>query len=249
MAYVAQGAYVSINGIDLSGVLKSVKVSGTADVMDASTLADTPARKFQKGLITHEVTGEGFFKASDTTAEDANGLLQTALTNLTGDFLMLVAPEGTTEGLPAQMANLKHTRYEVDEVVGELLMATFAGNTTKTDTAEEFQNGIVLFSDTVTGATNGATYDAGGSSTGWFLQIQMNAGDDTAQLILQHSTNGSVWADLYDIAGDVGNLAPDTAYQFSDTNDAVNRYLRLKVSGIAGTSNVIIAGLRLEYHG
>lgn len=258
MASVAQGSFVAINGIDLSGVLKKIDIKASAELKDSTTLGDTVANKFTKGLTTHSVSGEGFFKSSATPSEDANTLLQTALTNQsTKNYLLMVAKDGTTEGNVAECLNLVHASYSIEETVGELLMANFEGNDTAaaqadagtSQTGESYQLCVVLFSDTATGAVNGASYDAGGSATGWFLQVQMLDGDDAATLKLQHSTNNSTWADLYDIGGSYGDLSQNTAYQFSSTSDSVNRYTRLIVTAIAGTTNTIVAALRLEYAG
>ena len=98
MSLVAQGTFCAMNGIDLSVVLKNVKIPGQAELKDCTVLADTEARKYKKALIERSVSGDGFFRASETTAEDANGLFKAALEAVSGDRLMLVGNEGSSVG-------------------------------------------------------------------------------------------------------------------------------------------------------
>lgn len=244
MSTVAQGAFVGINGIDLSLILKSVKPAGQADVHDRTALGDTAARKFQKGLIERSVSAQGFFKSSAVTAEDANGLLQTALSNTNSDHLMLFGRDGSAVGALAEMMNLKVAKYDIDSSVGELIMAAVEAKATKTDSADNFQIGVFIFNQTVTGSTNGTAYDSTTGGAGYFIQIHVLAGDDDADVTIQHSTNGTVWVDL--IAATA--YAANTATQVKSTVTSVNRYVRAVVVP-EGTTNTVAIGMKIGYSG
>lgn len=245
MAQVTQGAFFAVNGVELSPVLKTVAVKGNADILDATVLEDTVGRKYVKGLRSREITGEGFFKASSFSVLDANGLLQGAVTSQSGNYLALLGRSGTTQGNIAEMCNLVHASYEINETVGELLMATFAGNTSATATAGTYQVGFFVIDQTFTGAANGAGYDNSASSTGWLCQGHVTGGDGTVTLKLQHSTNNSTWADLYNI----GTVPAATAFTSSSTTDAVNRYLRVICTGIGGTTADAVVAVKTGYTG
>ncbi len=245
MAIVAQGGFFALNGIDLSSLLRKVGVKASADTPDSTTIGDTVAKKFMKSLYTLDVTGEGFFRASATTADDANGLLNGAVTATSGNYLALFAREGATAGYPAEMMNLTHAEYSIDQVVGDLLMASFNGKMTATSSAAVYQIGLVLINQTFTGAANGTSYDNSGATTGWVVQGHVTAGDGSVTLKLQHSSNNSTWADLYNI----GAVTQNTAFTYSSTSDSVNRYLRVIATAIGGTTATAVVAVKTGYTG
>ena len=244
MASVAIGVLVSINGVDLSCVLQSLNMSAKADVLQNTTLCATSAHTHQKALTERSLSGAGFFKSSTVTAENAHGLFNTALDSVAGNYLLLYGRDGATDGALAELMNLVETKYDINTVVGEFVGVTFDAQTTKTDSANNYQIGVFLFNQTVTGATNGATYDSTSGGTGYLIQIHNLAGDGTAAVIIQHSTNGSTWADLVATA----NYAVASGTQVANTATSVNRYLRAVVTP-NGTTNRVAIGIKVGYTG
>jgi hypothetical protein len=245
MARIVSGAFVGLNGIDLSCYLKNIKISGNADILDATVLCAS-SRYFAKGLVERTVTADGFFKYSSddpgpvVVQEDIQTLFDTALTNVASDYLMLVAPDGTTTGLSAIMLNTKTVKYDIDEVVGNLITTALEAKETATATSD----------DTFDSAGATPSYDAGAGATGWFLQIQSCAGDAELKIVLQHSTNNSTWVDLYDIFNEVGIISYDSAYEFKNTTDSVSRYIRLNITDQSGgSSNRLVAAIKSGYTG
>ena len=243
MADIATGVFVALNGIKLGCVLKSVNVSGKGDSLESTALCST-ARTFKKGLIEKNISGEGFFQSSEFTVADVNGLLQSAVTSVNGDFLFLLGRDGTTVGAVADMYNLKVAKYDVKNVVAELNMAVFEGQVTETATAEFHKIGVMLFvNDGVTETpVDGTSYDSTSGGTGYVIQIHVLDGADAANVTIQHSANNSTWADLI-AAADYDEY---TATQLKSTVTSVNRYVRAVVAA-TDTANSVAIAMKVGY--
>lgn len=245
MASIASGVFVAINGIDVSGVLKSFKMSSPAELKDATTLNQTINRTWRKGLTERNISGEGFFQSSAFAVADANGLFQTALANTTGNYLILFARDGGAVGAIAEMMNSTVIKYDVESVVGELIMATFEAKASKTATGDHYNVGVMLMLNTAisSGATfAGTTYDNGAGGTGYVAQIHVIGGDGAAQVTIQHSTNGSVWVDLVAAA----SYAALSATEVKSTVTAVSRYVRALAVAL-GTVNAVSVAVKIGY--
>jgi hypothetical protein len=246
MAQITSGAFVAINGVDLSLILKNLKINGSADIKDRTALGHT-AKHYIKGLVERSVSSETYFKASAVTAEDANGLFQTALTDRDSGYFLLFGNAGAAPGDLAEMLNIKTAKYDIDQVVGELLMAQFEAKATKTATADIYNQGVFIFNQTVITDTNGASYDSGSGGTGYLIQIHVLSTVATGEdglVTIQHSTNNSTWVDLI-VSTTHGE---NTAVQASSTLTTVNRYVRV-VGVPSDASATIVVAIKIGYSG
>ena len=261
MADLARGVFVALDGIDLSCVLKSIKTDAAADVKDSTTLCETVNKRWEKGQLEHTISGEGFFRASFVSANDANGLFKVALADKTGDHALMVCKDGAVFGGVCQMYNVRQAKYEINLVVNDLLMTTFEAKATRTATADGANDGIVLAGGLFgtlpqnnagnlnfaggTGLT-GAAFDTGAAQTGYFAQVQFIAddGDSGINITIQHSTNGTTWVDLATVSSSHGS-----GQQLSSTSAAVSRYVRVNVALPGATYAVAVAGFKSGYTG
>lgn len=249
MAQVALGVFIAMNGIDLSCVLKSVKTSGQADLKDSTTLCATDSKTFQKGLTDRTISAEGFFRASEFTVADANGLFESAMTERTADRLLLFGRDGSTFGSVAEMFNVRQVKKDVDTTVGELIMASMEAKVTKSDTADGYNRGVFLLTNPAitVSQTTGSSYDNAAGDTGYILHIFVLDSDqeeNNATIKIQHSTNNSTWVDLVASA----TYGTYTATEVKSTVTSVNRYVRAVASTSDGTASIAVA-MKIGYTG
>lgn len=244
MAQITSGAVVLLGGVDLSCYLKSVKIDGKADMLESTALCDT-VKKYVKGQNERKVSGEGFFNFTANTVDNIDGAFRTALADVTSDYLISVGPVDGSAGSPAIFGNVGMAKYEVNTITGELIMTTFEAQVTKTSTAEKLVTGFWMMKQVVTAATNGTTYDNAASGTGYLVNYHNLDGDNTCAFKLQHSTNGSAWAD---VTGSSATLAANAATQKQDSSTTINRYRRV-VATPTGTTNTVGVAMAQSYAG
>ena len=245
MAEVQTRAVLLINGFDLSGFFKSIDESATQDILDATTFDTDGAKEFKVGGHEREISAEGFFSYNETDAFSVDKLFSDAFSPSAERLFSFGMQGGITVGDIAVMANLMQSQYAIKEVVNDLIMATFAAKPTKGATQSGYARGIWLMSQTVTGAVNGTTVDNGASSVGYFAHVHNTNSDGTATVKIQHSVDGSTWADLIDF----GAVASVGAEQAVNTATTVNRYRRAITTAIGGTTNKVSVAFKSAYSG
>lgn len=232
MATITTGSVVLMDGYNFSSYFQSVEFKGDVDIKDSSNLGTTGAREYQPGLAERMVSGEGFF-ASGAVTTSLDAKFETAFSS-TANKLITIGQEGaSTQGLAAIMMNTKQAKFDISTKVGELIMAKLDAKATLDGSIAAFALGKWIYQATLTGTANGATYDNAASSTGYLATAHITDCDDGYTVKLQHSTNGSTWADLVDF----GKLS-NAAGQAFNTSTTVNRYLR----GIISASHSALTG-------
>lgn len=243
MAEIASGSVILANGRDISCYFKTISIEAERDLKDSTVLCNT-SRRYVPSLAGRTVSGEGFW-ATDTTTDTLG--LDRVFSDLqdAGQMVFSLGQGGSVVGDTAVMMYTLQTEFKQDDITpGELKMMQFAA--TASGTAEnEWQRGIFLFSPAAanTALTNGATYDTTSGGTGWVAHVHVVAGDGNATVQIEHSTNGSIWADLSNAA-----YAVNTGTQLTDINDVVNRYVRVSVTPVATTCTVGVS-FKLGYTG
>jgi len=245
MPQVSLSEKVILNGWDLSCYLKKVGLDASRDLMDANVFCGAGAKKNAKGLHAVEMTAEGFNEFDPDAEVLINSIFQGAVSSDDEQLMMFSIGDGFTIGDLAVMLNLNTAKYSIDGIeAGSLIMASLSGSSTQSAGKVAYQHGVWLFNQTVTGATNGASYDNGASSTGFTAQIHVLAGDDVANVVIQHSTNNSVWVDL--ITNTTYEI--NTGTQIIETDDTVNRYVRVAANP-DGTTNTVAVAMSFNYTG
>lgn len=222
---------VLIGGRSYSADVRSVTVAATADPVDVTTLAST-GREHILGDVAATVSLDGMF---DTSAA-AGGQHATFESTLGAvDYTpVTVAPAGFTPGNPCWSMDARHGAYMIAGKVGDAVAwrAEMTGEG-QTDFGESLQD---LTAVTATG--NGATVDGSAGTTdgaGLTLHVTANDRDGDTTIKVQHSTDGTTWADLATFAA---VAAGDTTAERVATTGTVARYLRA-VRTLAGTTGSV----------
>ena len=231
MASITTGSTVVMDGFNFSSYFQSVEFKGDVDIKDSSNLGTTGAREYQPGLAERSVSGEGFF-ASGAAATSLDANFESAFSS-TANKLITIGQEGTTQGYPAIMMNTKQAKFDISTKVGELIMAKLDAKATLDGSIAAFALGKWIYQATLTGTVNGATYDNTGTTTGYLATAHITDCDDGYTVKLQHSTDGTTWADLVNF----GKLS-NAGGQAFNTATSVNRYLR----GIISASHAALTG-------
>lgn len=244
MAQVTLNSLIIADGFDLSNYLQSIDIDGSADMLDNTVLGQTSNTKsYQPGLVENSVKGTSFFAYDGTT--DANSIDKTFADALgaSANKAFLVAPAGySAVGDACFMFNTKQSQYNIKEVVGELIMLDFEAKTTGDSTHGNFaSSGIILMHATQTGTANGTTVNNGATSAGYLAQCHITGADTltTITVKVQHSTDGSSWADLCTFTAFTAN---GVEQKFATTT--VNQYRRAIVSAFTGTSAKVSVGFK-----
>lgn len=246
MAEVQTTGVIFVNGFDLSETLKSIEETADVNMLDNTNFTNTGAKTFQPGLNERRVSGEGYFAYNSSDDGFSIDKLYSDAFDSSATRLLTYCTEGAvTVGDIAVMMNTKQASYSVNQIPGELIMVNFEAVASAATGLNPYARGVWLMSQTVTGAVNGSTYDNAAGSTGYLAQIHNTNADGTATVKVQHSTNGTVWADLIDF----GAFAALTADQSFDTAASVNRYVRAIVTAIGGTTAKVSVAIKLGYTG
>lgn len=250
MASIVQGVTVLADGLDLSGTLKSLESMGETEMHDSTALGTTGFRSFVPGLTERGVQGEGMWAYDGTT--DAFSLDKAFHDeHVAGaNRLISVGFQGSAIGATAKLYNTKQVKYSIKETIGQIIMANFETKVTA-DVANSLlgyaKDGVWLMNQAVTGTVNGTTFDDGaGATTGWLAHCHVTADNFSNMVVkVQHSTDGSSWADLISFTA----FSTIGAQQASNTVTSVNRFIRAIVSTFTGTSAQVAVAIKTGFTG
>lgn len=219
---MAVGKQISIlvNGHDLACALKTFEPLSQADEQDATVLCHD-ARSWESGFINGELTASGIWKHNPTLSDQIHEVMVSAMQER--EEMVVTASFGEIViGDPAIMVNPVAKKYAIIVPNGEIIAVDVAFRSNNGIQAGLWHSNSQLNS----GATNGSSIDNGAASSngGLFHGHLHNDDADIVQLILQHSTNDSVWADLVSIANLAGAFASgqySVLANFADDEDIV----------------------------
>lgn len=201
------------NGTPFSGRVNSVGMAW-AQALGAATVMTSEGDQFIPGLWSGTLSLGGWF--------DAEGLAAIrATTGITDGALVSAAPAGYGLGLPVYFAHGNVSGHTVDAAVADTVPFT-----AEVESSDGPDWGVSLHDlVAVTATADGASVDQLEPSVGGgvgVLQVTAVSGTDpTLDVTIQHSADGSVWADL------VTFTQADAATQERITvTGTVNRYLR-----------------------
>lgn len=221
-----------VDQFDISPFITKVMPEGSQEMSDCTTLAEDH-RSYAPSLKQGVLSMEGLFRSNaiaGLSLDDIFGVLPQNGMNFTG------FPEGRAAGKPAYIVFSDTTRYQVDAVTGDLVKCTIEIQSR----LWAVERGVSLH-DLVaeTGTGNGTGVDHGAATTnGGVAHLHVTDIQGAAPSVtikIQHSSNGSTWADLQALAASVAastqriEVAPGTT---------VNRHLRA-VHTFGGTTTSI----------
>jgi len=236
MAVAKQTSFLC-NGYELAGFLKSFTPEAETESLDATVLSDQ-YKAFQPGFKTGKLTAEGLFSYDNTNLDDIHNIFAAAFDG--GAANVITASFGPiVVGEPALMLTGPQVKYDIPVVNGQLIMAN-----AEFQASEGIGFGYWLANAQLNaGSTNGTTVDnAVATSNGGVFHAHLhNNGASDVDLKVQHSPNGSAWADLTGAA--VNNLSAVHAsgYAVVAAGATVDRYTR-QVSVVTGGNTTLVSG-------
>ena len=209
-------AKLYVGGRDLTGFLTSVGAPADRDMGETSVLGNVD-KTFIPGLIGGTFAVEGLY---DGAAAAIDELLEAALADVSGKVVSYL-PAGDAFASRGRFMTAHEGSYEVTTPVDGVaaISAEFTGTAGP-------DGGLVLHplgAQTVTG--NGTTQDDGAASSNGgvgYLQVTAYSGLTDAVIAIQHSVNGSAWADLITFATVTGANVSER----KTVSGTVDRYLR-----------------------
>lgn len=237
MAFVNANQTRLIYGTNpLAAYLKSVSPSFSADMLDATTLADT-SKVFIAGETDYVLNVDGLFD-STTAAGDVWANI-TAAISATSTVPVSVAPEGFAVGNSVWVMPVKTGTYDVSSTVADLVGFTMAMQPADTPGVGRSLSDLTAYSTT----TNGTSVDdSAASSNGAVINLHVTASSGTTPTLavtVQHSTNNSTWSTIATFT-----TATAVTSETVTVAGTVNRYTRA-VFTVGGTTPSFTAQVSL----
>lgn len=216
-----------MNGYNLNTALQNFQFNINGESIDCTVLANTD-RTYEHGFDAGTLTATGVFNATLDTENRIHQEFSSAQVNKTNSIIS--ASFGALSlGSLAMLLTTASQKYQVRTFIGQLITAS-----ADFQAANGIYFGVWLFNAAVDDTTtNGASHDNSASSSNgglWHVQVQNPdeiAGDD---VILQHSTDNSVWVDKATVTLTV---AENEAISTTITG-TINRYTRVRAAATGG---------------
>jgi len=223
---------VLLNGTDMSPFLNEATQTQEIETAETTTFADSD-KTYITGLADGTISTSGLF---DSTA----GASDAVLSGLIGqeDNTFTVLPEGANAGSRSIIANGQLTSYEVSSPVGDVVAIAAEVQADGGLFSGVAFNGLEVVSASAgtTASVDNGTATSGGALAN--LHVTENTRDGSATFKVQHSSDGSSWADLVTFTS---VSASTTVGESITSTGTVNRYLR-------GTYSLAGASGSLTYH-
>lgn len=231
-------ASVLFDGYDLSTYLRTVAPSIDIELLDATTFQAAGGDKiFVGGFRDGKLSLEGFFD-SDATTPEIDDVFNSVLGSETKQVVTL-SPEGALAvGDRCYLIDADTIRYGVQSPATGLIQSN-----AEVQSSSGIGYGIILQPKaSLTATGNGSTYDgAASSSRGGAGHLHVTAKSGTSPTLdgkIQHSADGSTWADLITFAQRTAIGAERV-----EVTGTVNRYLRfIRTIGGTGPSFSVTVG-------
>jgi hypothetical protein len=237
MAFVNANQTRLIYGTNpLAAYLKSVGPSFSADMLDATTLADT-SKVYVAGQTDYTLNVDGLFDSTTTAGEVWANI--TAAISATSTVPVSVAPEGFAVGNSVWVLPVKTGTYEVGGSVADLVTFTMAMQPADVPAIGRSLSDLTAY----TATTNGTSVDnSAASSNGAVANLHVTAATGTSPTLavtIQHSTNNSTWTTLATFTTATAATSETVA-----VTGTVNRYTRA-VFTVGGTTPSFTAQVSL----
>ena len=219
---------VLLNGTDMSPFLNEATQTQEIETAETTTFSDDD-KTYITGLADGTISTSGLF---DSTA----GASDAVLSGLIGeeDNTFTVLPEGATAGRRSIIANGQLTSYEVSSPVGDVIAISAEVQADGGLFSGVALNGLESISaSAVTASVDNTTATTSGALAN--LHVTSNTRDGSSTFKVQHSADGSAWADLISFTG---ISASATGGESITSTGTVNRYLR-GTSTLAGSTGSI----------
>ncbi len=222
---------------DVSPYFREVSRTASLDTLDTTTFA-APDKTFIPGYVDNGVTLGGLFEASTQIGATAADTMEKHLNDIfaADPRLLTVGWNGWAVGSRVSLFRGTDLGHDITSPVGDVVTvsATLSGE-------GAMRNGISLHplqAENQNVLTNGTTYDGGTGSNSTnggigHLHVTANARTAGSTFKIQHSTDGTTWADLITFTTIAAATTGAERIQVAGT---VSRYLRATWT-LGGTTN------------
>lgn len=197
-----RNASVLLNQYDLSRYLKKVSPNVSVEILDGTAFQPPGGNKEKvPGLSEAKLSAEGFFQASDGTTPDAIDDIFHDIKGSDTQSVLTVSPENADAvGRRALLMLVNESSHSVETPADNLIMTQ-----AEFESSSALDSGVILHQLTAETATgNGAGVnegaDAAAAASGAVAHLHVTTGsedgDETLNVIVQHSADGSTWVDL-----------------------------------------------------
>lgn len=232
---VAAGANAKVwlDGFDMSGFFREFSISADKAVHDATTFGNNGSRAKAVGVKHGMATGLAF---SDDTLNTGSWAVLSARYGSGVSGLYVWGPHGLDFGSMSVALYSEESAFSPQSLIDDLIKITV--NAEAKEDAVDF--GVVLHANSAetsfpfngTAVDNGAATSNGGVGSVHVFAIAGAAPNVVYRI--QHSTNGSVWADLITFTA---STTANTS-QRTEVTGTVNRHLRMTITEGGTTSSV-----------
>ena len=209
-----------VQGDDLSGDANSLDGIGYGNTMLDVTTLDVSANKRNAGIVSGTMGVSVWF---DAAAGRSHALFTANSGAVPKTDQNVLVPMGSAEGDPSIHMVAKIANYDVETGVDTAVSASasFESNSY----APQFGEMLTSHQDTHASTTSGGTVDSGASSAdGGSAVLQVfSIASGTADMKIQHSSNGSAWSDLLTFTAVTASTS-----EYVAVTGTVNRYLRCR---------------------
>jgi len=225
-----------VEGNDLSGDANSLDGLGyTQEAFDTTTLSQAAVSRIS-GRADGTVSVSAFYDAASThisaVATANSGKLPTTDQNV-------MVPMGSAVGSESVSFIARQSDYTVSGSTGSPI--TVSVSYAIDAVAPSFGAMLTAHDDTFSSAGSGTTVDNSASSASGgagFLQV-FSVGSGTVGFKIEHSSNGSSWADLLTFA-----TATTVGAQRVTCSGTINRYVRITTTGTFTNAKIACALIR-----
>lgn len=235
-----KGVNIFVNEFDFSTYFNSASASTSVETAETSAFG-TSAKTYITGQVDGTISLSGMFESTASVGTDE--FFDNSLGSATKK-LVVVAPEGHSNGAGAIMAETDVTSYEVSSAIADIVQAS-----AEFQSSESVEHGKILSSGSAISATgNGTSVDNGASTANGgagFLSVPVNTRNGNITIKIQHSADNSTFADL--VTFTVISATSKTSERIEvASGTTVNRYLRVSntVAGSTGSATPVVAFTR-----
>lgn len=235
---------ILINASDLSNYFKSFDAEATVAPLDATAFLDTAKAWLSDGYEDGKINLEGFYAKNMVTVDQVDDILRAALGVETKQVLTVCPINSQTLGNFCFMAAASLKNLKVSSPVTGLIMSSAAF-----ESSSGIEAGVILaILAALTATGNGTAVDNGAATTnGGAAHLHVIAASGTTPTLdgkIQHSVDGSTWADLVTFAQKTA-IGSERAVVAAGTT--VRRYLRF-IRTIGGTTPSFTVAVSFARH-
>jgi hypothetical protein len=232
MAFIhGKSTAVLFGGYNQSAYYNDASVSESMDPAE-TTVFGLNAKTYITGLVDGTMSLSGMFDADTDAVEQ----VLTAVLGTDTASVVTVAPEGLTHGKVSYGCAARNTSFDVSATVADVVSLSTEIQATGGIDRAIILNGAQAFTTTA----NGTTYDSGASSANGgvgTIHVTANTASSPCTFKVQHSTDGSTWADLVTFTSTTATTVTAERVTVAAAT-TVNRYLRGICSTYAGGGSV-----------